>query len=130
MKVINPACNYHFPKSTCRLGKLAFSIPGYALSLNTTLGYYHDERDRPGLNRIKRLGATLLMASLYAIFGLIVWYYTLLIDLRADPKTFADGVVVIGFNIGILRLGQENHEYASIRTDLMPNLPTNRARVR
>ena len=59
---------------------------------------------------MKRFGAALLMAGMWAIFGLIVWYFYLWIDLRADPKLFAVGGAVIGFIMVMLRLGEDNHE--------------------
>ena len=48
---------------------------------------------------MKRLGPALLMAGLWAVFGVIIWYFLLnggVIGLRSDPKVFAIGGAVIG----------------------------------
>ena len=57
-----------------------------------------------------RLGPALLMAGLWAVFGVIVWYFLLnggFLDLRSDPKAFAISGAVIGVTMYMIRVGEE-----------------------
>ena len=61
---------------------------------------------------MKRLGPALLMAGLWAVFGVIIWYFLLnggVIGLRSDPKVFAIGGAVLGFTMYMLRVGEETN---------------------